>query len=50
MWGLLIWHEIPTWLTWAGALLTIGSGLFVLYRDRTHPLEVHETIVLAESE
>jgi len=50
MWGLLIWHEVPTWLTWVGALLTIGSGLFVLYRDRTHPLELHESIVLAESE
>ena len=50
MWGLLIWHEVPTWLTWAGALLTIGSGLFVLYRDRTHPLEVHESVVLAENE
>lgn len=49
MWGLLIWHEIPTRLTWAGALLTIGSGLFVLYRDRTHPVDVHEGIVLAES-
>ena len=50
MWGLLIWHEVPTWLTWAGALLTIGSGLFVLYRDRAHPLEVHENVILSESE
>ena len=51
IWGLLIWREIPTWLTWAGALLTIGSGLFVLYRDRVQPeaIEVHEDIVLTES-
>ena len=34
MWGLLIWGEIPTWATWAGALLTIGSGLYILYRER----------------
>lgn len=34
MWGFLIWHEIPTWLTLAGAFLTLGSGLYVLYRER----------------
>jgi len=50
MWGLLIWREIPTWMTWVGASLTIGSGLFVLYRDRIHPVEAHEAIVLTESE
>jgi len=34
MWGFLLWHEIPTWLTLAGAFLTLGSGLYVLYRER----------------
>lgn len=34
LWGFLIWGEVPTWLTWAGAFLTIGSGLYVLYRER----------------
>lgn len=34
MWGFLIWGEVPTWLTWAGAALTIFSGLYVLYRER----------------
>ncbi|MBK6709284.1 MAG: DMT family transporter [Chloroflexi bacterium] len=34
MWGFLIWREIPTWLTIAGAFLTLGSGLYVLYRER----------------
>ena len=34
MWGFLIWHEVPTWMTWAGAFLTLFSGLFVLYRER----------------
>jgi len=27
MWGLIIWHEIPTWMTFAGALLTLSSGM-----------------------
>jgi len=34
MWGFLIWGEIPTWLTLAGAGLTLASGLYVLYRER----------------
>ena len=34
MWGFLIWGEVPTWMTWAGALLTIGSGAYILYRER----------------
>jgi drug/metabolite transporter (DMT)-like permease len=34
MWGLVLWHEIPTWMTWAGALLTLSSGVYILYRDQ----------------
>ncbi len=34
MWDFLLWHEIPTWMTWAGALLTIFSGMYVLCRDQ----------------
>ena len=34
MWGFLIWHEVPTWMTWAGACLTIFSGMYVLYREQ----------------
>lgn len=33
-WGFAIWGEVPTWATWAGALLTVGSGVYVLYRER----------------
>ena len=33
-WGFLFWYEVPTLATWIGAILTIGSGLFILYRDR----------------
>jgi drug/metabolite transporter (DMT)-like permease len=34
MWDFLLWHEVPTWMTWAGAFLTIFSGMYVLYRER----------------
>ena len=34
MWGFLLWREIPTWMTVAGALLTLSSGLYILYRER----------------
>ncbi len=34
LWGVLIWGEIPTWLTLAGAGLTLLSGLYVVYRER----------------
>jgi drug/metabolite transporter (DMT)-like permease len=34
MWGFLIWGEVPTWMTWAGAFLTIFSGVYVLVRER----------------
>ena len=34
MWGFLLWQEIPTAATWLGAFLTIGSGLYILYRQR----------------
>jgi drug/metabolite transporter (DMT)-like permease len=34
MWGFAIWREIPTLFTWAGAALTLLSGIFILYLDR----------------
>jgi drug/metabolite transporter (DMT)-like permease len=37
MWGFLIWHEVPTFVTLAGAFLTLFSGLYVLYRERREP-------------
>ena len=40
MWGFLIWREVPTWMTMAGAFLTIFSGIYVLYREqRDRPLK-----------
>jgi drug/metabolite transporter (DMT)-like permease len=34
MWGFVLWREIPTLWTWAGAGLTLLSGLFIMYRER----------------
>jgi drug/metabolite transporter (DMT)-like permease len=34
MWGSIIWQEIPTWMTLAGAFLTLFSGIYVLYREQ----------------
>jgi drug/metabolite transporter (DMT)-like permease len=34
IWGFLIWQEVPTQATWIGAFLTVGSGLYILYRER----------------
>lgn len=34
LWGFAIWREVPTWLTLAGAALTLLSGLFILSLDR----------------
>ena len=34
MWGFAIWREVPTLMTWAGAGLTLLSGMFILYLDR----------------
>ena len=40
LWGLVLWHEIPAWTTWAGALLTLSSGMYILYRERKERLVV----------
>ena len=34
MWGIILWREIPTLTTLAGASLTLSSGLYILYRER----------------
>jgi len=34
MWGFLFWQEVPTVATWVGAVLTIGSGLYILRREQ----------------
>ena len=37
IWGLLLWHEFPTLMTLTGALLTMCSGIYILYRERVQP-------------
>ena len=39
MWGFLIWRELPTPMTLAGALLTLLSGLYILYRTQRPSLD-----------
>jgi drug/metabolite transporter (DMT)-like permease len=40
-WGFILWHEVPTWMTLAGAFLTLSSGMYILYRERREqPVEV----------
>jgi hypothetical protein len=34
MWGFVIWQEIPTSMTVAGAFLTLFSGIYSLYREQ----------------
>jgi drug/metabolite transporter (DMT)-like permease len=34
MWGFVIWRDLPTLATLAGAFLTLSSGLYILFRDR----------------
>lgn len=35
MWGFILWQEIPTMMTLGGALLTLLSGLYILFRERS---------------
>lgn len=44
VWGLLIWQEIPSLMTLAGAVLTLLSGLYVVYRERKEPLARKEEV------
>jgi drug/metabolite transporter (DMT)-like permease len=34
IWGFVLWHQFPTMATWAGAGLTLLSGLYTLYQDQ----------------
>jgi drug/metabolite transporter (DMT)-like permease len=34
LWGLVLWHQIPTLTTWLGAGLTLLSGLYTLSQDQ----------------
>lgn len=34
MWGFVIWRNLPTMMTLAGAALTLASGLYIFFRER----------------
>lgn len=34
LWGFIIWHEFPLLMTWTGAVLTLLSGMYILYQER----------------
>jgi S-adenosylmethionine uptake transporter len=34
VWGFLLWQEVPLATTWLGALLTVLSGIYIVYREQ----------------
>jgi drug/metabolite transporter (DMT)-like permease len=45
MWGFVLWHEVPTATTWIGALLTVFSGIYIVYREqREQKAATHATM------
>src|SRR5918998_1400924 len=34
VWGMLLWREVPMATTWIGALLTVLSGIYIVYREQ----------------
>ena len=42
MWGFVIWREVPTLTTLAGALLTLLSGMYILYREQKERPELEQ--------
>lgn len=45
MWGLLIWSEIPTVMTLAGASLTLASGMYILYQEQKERLILNGSVI-----
>lgn len=33
-WGFLLWSEVPHWMTGIGILMILGSGFYIIYRER----------------
>lgn len=34
VWGFLLWREVPTATTWIGALVTVVSGIYIVYHEQ----------------
>lgn len=46
--GLLIWGEVPAWTTIFGSLMVIGSGIYILHRERVRSVHQHEPLAVPE--
>ena len=46
LFDLLFWQHIPVFTTWVGALIIIGSNLYILYRERVHQKQTAKTCSL----
>jgi len=49
MWGFFIWREVPTLGTVAGALLTLLSGVYILYRERNERPSLNRSVIKENS-
>jgi len=45
MWGFIIWREVPTLGTLVGALLTLLSGGYILYREQKERPSLNKSVV-----
>jgi drug/metabolite transporter (DMT)-like permease len=45
MWGFALWHEIPTWMTLAGAALTLLSGLYIFYHEQKQKKAPNQIVI-----
>jgi drug/metabolite transporter (DMT)-like permease len=45
MWGFVIWREVPTLGTLAGALLTVLSGVYILYREQKERPSLNRSVM-----
>jgi drug/metabolite transporter (DMT)-like permease len=44
LWGFLLWRQFPTWVTLAGAALTLASSLYSLYQGQKERTEKERQI------
>ena len=45
IWGLVLWREVPTLTTVAGALLTVVSGMYILYREQKEQPGLNRSVI-----
>lgn len=45
MWGFALWHEIPTWMTLAGAALTLLSGLYIFHHEQKQKKAPNQIVI-----